>query len=206
MIAKLTGLVDHIGADHLVLDVGGVGYLVQASSRTLGNLPPVGEKIGLTIETVVREDAITLFGFSTHSELDMFRLLTSVQGVGAKVALAILSVLDSDTLQNAIAAQDKASVARANGVGPKLAARIVNELKDKVAGLALAPAGVAVPAGNTGSVKPSGMIADATSALVNLGYRPGDAHGVAARMAAELGDDATVEAIIPLALKELASA
>ncbi|MCV6627789.1 MAG: Holliday junction branch migration protein RuvA, partial [Cellvibrionaceae bacterium] len=176
---------------------------------TLGQLPAVGQGHGLHIETVVREDAITLFGFGDVIERDMFRLLTSVQGVGAKVGLAILSVLEPGELQNAIAAQDKTAVSRANGVGPKLAARIVNEPKDKVTGLALQPKGAQIPtagAGGENTVSTSNSeIEDAVSALVNLGYRPTDAHGAAVRAANELGNSANVESIVPLALKELSS-
>jgi Holliday junction DNA helicase RuvA len=208
MIAKLKGLVDSYGDDWVIMDVGGVGYLVNASSRTLGNLPSIGEAHGLHVETVVREDAITLFGFGDTVERDMFRLLTSVQGVGAKVGLAILSVLEPGDLQNAIAAQDKTAVSRANGVGPKLAGRIVNELKDKVTGLALQPKGVQVPnapkaaqSENNGNAE----IEDAVSALINLGYRPTDAHGAAVRAANEIGEGASVASIVPMALKELSS-
>ena len=209
MIAKLKGLVDSSGDDWVIMDVGGVGYLVSASSRTLDGLPSIGEACGLHIETVVREDAITLFGFGDIIERDMFRLVTSVQGVGAKVGLAILSVLEPSDLQNAIAAQDKTAVSRANGVGPKLAGRIVNELKDKVAGLALQPKNTQMPSANvTGQkVSPSSNeIEDAVSALANLGYRPADAHGAVVRAANEIGEGATVASIVPLALKELGSA
>ena len=131
MIGKLKGVIDSYGDDFIILDVHGVGYVVQCSSRTLQNLPPVGEAAALAIETQVREDAIRLFGFSSDAERDWFRLLQSVQGVGAKVALAILGVLPGGDLATAIATQDKAMVSRAPGVGPKLAARIVAELKDK---------------------------------------------------------------------------
>lgn len=209
MIAKLKGLVDSVGDDWVIVDVGGVGYLVSASSRTLSGLPTLGEACGLHIETIVREDAITLFGFGDVTERDMFRLLTSVQGVGAKVGLAILSVLEPGELQNAIAAQDKTAVSRANGVGPKLAARIVNELKDKVTGLVLQPKGVQMPsAGADAKANVSSAnneIEDAVSALANLGYRATDAHGAAVRAANELGEGATVASIVPLALKELSS-
>jgi Holliday junction DNA helicase RuvA len=207
LIAKLKGLVDSVSEDSLILDVGGVGYLVHASGRTLSNLPREGEAAAIHIETVVREDAITLFGFGDTLEQDMFKLLTSVQGVGAKVGLAILSVLEPNELQNAIAAQDKTAVARANGVGPKLATRIVTELKDKVTGLVFKPQGVSMPTNTGAPAKSSGSaeIEDAVSALVNLGYRAGDAHGAVVRVAGELGDDATVANLVPAALKELSS-
>ncbi|MFZ2006300.1 MAG: Holliday junction branch migration protein RuvA, partial [Stellaceae bacterium] len=143
MIAKLTGILDHIGADGAIVDVGGVGYLVFASTRTLGQLQP-GAAARLLIETHVREDHIHLYGFIDAAERDWFRLLTTVQGVGAKVALAILSAVAPNDLTLAIVAQDNAMLARADGVGPKLAARIVNELRDKVGGLALAATNAAV--------------------------------------------------------------
>ena len=131
MIGSLTGLVDHAGKDEAVIDVGGVGYLVFASARTLDALPPAGSSVRLMIETHVREDHIHLYGFADRQERDWFRLLTTVQGVGARVALALLSVLTPDALATAIAAQDRAAIAQAEGIGPKLAARILNELKDK---------------------------------------------------------------------------
>ncbi|HWL48028.1 MAG TPA: Holliday junction branch migration protein RuvA, partial [Sphingomonadaceae bacterium] len=173
MIARLSGLLAEAAADQAVIDVGGVGYLVQASARTLSALGPVGGAVTLFTEMQVREDAITLFGFVSAGERDWFRLLTTVQGVGGRVALAILSVLALDELQRAVASGDKAMVARANGVGPKLAARIVNELKDKAGGVALGPAGTA-PAAR------GGVAADARSALANLGFRPGEADAAVA--------------------------
>ncbi len=208
LIAKLKGVVDSTGEDWAIVDVNGVGYLVQASSRTLAGMPRAGEVCGLHIETVVREDAITLFGFVDVPERDMFRLLTSVQGVGAKVGLAILSALQPNELQNAIAAQDKTAVSRAKGVGPKVATGIVTELKDKVTGLVFKTQGVQmvdVSAPAAGGAPP-GAVEDAISALVNLGYRPTDAHGAVAKALSELGDDADVGAIVPVALKELSSA
>ncbi len=205
MIAKLKGLVDAVGDDWLIIDVAGVGYLVHASSRTLSALPSQGEATALHIETVVREDAITLYGFASVTEQQMFRLLTSVQGVGAKVGLAILSVLAPSDLQNAIAAQDKTAVVRANGVGPKLAARIVNELKDKVTGLVFQSAGVQAAAVSPSAPAVGGTVADAVSALANLGYRPVDAHAVVARLATEQGEAATVASLVPAALKELSN-
>lgn len=208
MIAKLKGLVDSTGEDWAIIDVQGVGYLVSGSSRMLSSLPRPGEAAMLHIETIVREDAISLFGFGDVLERDLFRLLTSVQGVGAKVALAILSALAPNELQNAIAAQDKTAVARAKGVGPKVATRIVTELKDKVTGLVFQPQGVAMPA--TASTAPAAdtdtsVVADAVSALSNLGYRPTDAHGAVAKVLGELGEDADVATIVPAALKELSS-
>ena len=200
MIAKLTGILDHIGADGAIVDVGGVGYLVYASTRTLGQLQP-GAAARLLIETHVREDHIHLYGFADAAERDWFRLLTTVQGVGAKVALAILSAVAPNDLTLAIVAQDKATLARAEGVGPKLAARIVNELRDKVGGLALAAttAAVPAPAGND-----PGATGDAVSALVNLGYRRAEAFGAVAAASRRLGGEAKVDALIRAGLQELA--
>lgn len=204
MIAKLTGLLDSTGDGWLIVDVGGVGYLVNASSRTLGSLPTQGEAVRLHIETVVREDAFTLYGFMSIEERDMYRLLTSVQGVGAKVGLALLSIGDPAMIQTAIAAGDKAMICQANGVGPKLGGRIVNELKDKVAALSLAGVNVnEALAGGAATVAKGGAIDDAVSALVNLGYRPVDAHGAVAKGAMELGEGASVQALITFGLKEL---
>jgi Holliday junction DNA helicase RuvA len=205
VIAKLKGLVDAKGDDWAIIDVNGVGYLVHASGRTLGNLPREGEAVSLHIETVVREDAITLFGFVDVLERDMYRLLTSVQGVGAKVGLAILSTLSPNELQNAIAAQDKTAVARTKGVGPKVATRIVTELKDKVTGLVFKPQGVQMPAGGApaAAAPEGGAVEDAISALVNLGYKPTEAHGAVAKAMSELGEDTDVGALVPAALKLL---
>lgn len=205
MIGKLKGLIDSYGEDFVILDVNGVGYVVQCSSRTLQKLPPAGEAASLAIETQVREDAIRLFGFASDAERDWFRLLQSVQGVGAKVALAILGVLGPGELGTAIGTQDKAAVARAPGVGPKLAARIVAELKDKAPALAAVDPVVAKLAGADearGAPKP---VQDAISALVNLGYgRPQAAAAVAASVKA-LGESAETSALIRRGLKELAS-
>ena len=195
MIARLTGILAETMADAAVVDVGGVGYLVQASARTLTALGPAGGQVMLFTELQVREDAMTLFAFGSASERDWFRLLTGVQGVGGKVALAILSVLDAGELSTAIARQDAAVVARANGVGPKLAGRIVNELKDKVGGIAIGP-GVAVPAG--------GAASDAVSALTNLGFRPAEASAAVSRAEEELGPDATLDALVRVANKKAA--
>ena len=198
MIARLKGLLDSAGVDSAVIDVNGVGYLVYASARTLGGMGPVGSAAVLHIETQVREDAIQLFGFGTGEERDWFRLLLSVQGVGGRVALAILSVLTPSELQHAVAAQDTASVARANGVGPKLAARIVNELKGKAGSLPVAP-GVTAPL-----VRRGGAVADTLSALANLGFRPMDASRAVAEAVSELGEDAAVGDLLRVALKKSA--
>ena len=197
MIARLSGLLAESAADHAVIDVGGVGYLVQASARTLSALGPNGGAVMLFTEMQVREDAITLFGFGSTGERDWFRLLTSVQGVGGRVALAILSVLDPEELSRAVAGGDKAMVARANGVGPKLAMRIVNELKDKIGGVVIGPAGAA-------PVVARGAAADALSALANLGFRPAEASAAVAAAVDELGDGASLDALVRLALRKAA--
>ena len=201
MIAKLTGALDQIGPDGAIIDVGGVGYLVFCSTRTLGQLPPPGGAARLMIETHVREDHIHLYGFADNVERDWFRLLTTVQGVGAKVALAILSAVAPDALTLAVVAQDRATLARADGVGPKLAARIVNELRDKVGGLALAVTNAAAPAPAASEPGPTG---DAVSALVNLGYRRAEAFGAVAAASRRLGGEAKVDALIRAGLQELA--
>jgi Holliday junction DNA helicase RuvA len=184
-----------------VLDVGGVGYLVFCSTRTIGQLPAPSGAARLLIETHVREDHIHLYGFIDAVERDWFRLLTTVQGVGARLALALLSAVSPDGLALAILAQDKAVLARAEGVGPRLAARIVNELRDKVGGLAtsvpLPSAGGAAPVGEQGAA------ADAVSALVNLGYRRAEAFGAVAAAARRLGDEAALDALIRGGLQEL---
>ena len=196
MIARLSGQLAETTAEHAVIDVAGVGYLVQASTRTLSALPATGGTVMLFTEMQVREDAITLFGFGSAGERDWFRLLTSVQGVGGRVALAILSVLDPGELVRAISAGDKAMVARANGVGPKLAQRIVMELKDKAGGAAVGinPATSATAKGST--------TADAVSALSNLGFRPADASSAVAAASEELGPDANLDALVRLALRK----
>ncbi len=196
MIAKLRGLLDSFGADHAVIDVQGVGYLVSASTRTLSQLGAIGGEVMLHTEMQVSEDAIRLIGFATAEERDWFRLLTSVQGVGARVALGILSSLTGDELHRAIASGDKAMVARAQGVGPKLALRIVTELKDKAGGVVLG--------GTTPVAAPSGVGADAVSALVNLGFRPAEASAAVAKAEAELGTDPTLDALVRTALKKAA--
>ncbi len=196
MIAHLKGRLESTGIDHAVIDVGGVGYLVGASARTLAAIGPVGEAVMLHTEMLVAEDFIRLVGFASASERDWFRLLTGVQGVGARVALAILSALEPGDLSRAIAAQDKAMVARANGVGPKLAERIVRELKDKIGGIAIGGASVVTA--------PTGAGADAVSALLNLGFRPAEAASAVAAAEEELGTGATLDALVRLALRKAA--
>ncbi|PVE59019.1 Holliday junction branch migration protein RuvA [Arthrobacter sp. TPD3018] len=197
MIAHLKGRLDSTGIDHAVIDVGGVGYLVGASARTLAAIGPVGEAAMLHTEMLVAEDSIRLVGFARAEERDWFRLLTGVQGVGARVALAILSALDTQEIARAVSAQDKAMVARANGVGPKLAERIVRELKDKVGTVALGPAAAA-------QVVPVGASADAVSALLNLGFRPAEAANAVGAAEEDLGPGATLDALVRLALRKAA--
>jgi holliday junction DNA helicase RuvA len=203
MIAKLSGVLDRSGADGAVVDVGGVGYLVFCSARTLRQLPGEGEAVRLVVETHVREDHIHLYGFIDDAERDAFRLLTTVQGVGAKLALAILGTLSPDDLAAAIVAQDRAALAQAEGVGPKLAARIVNELRDKISGLALPPP-IASLQRNAAAAPVGGGAADAVSALVNLGYRRVEAYAAVTRAARVLGPAAELDALIRSGLKELA--
>src|SRR5208337_2952094 len=206
MIGKLRGTVDSTGADHAIIDVGGVGYEVACSSRTLGALPPPGEAVTLSIETHVREDAIKLYGFLTDAERSWFRLLQSVQGVGAKVALSILSTLDICQLAQAIALQDRVMVTRAPGVGPKVALRIVNELKDKAPPLAISAAAAiaAVPANGAAHAAAVSPVAEAVSALVNLGYAPLQANAAISNAMQKAGDAPRTEDLIRLSLKELA--
>ncbi|MEO8547195.1 MAG: Holliday junction branch migration protein RuvA [Sphingomicrobium sp.] len=197
MIARLTGTLAEIGADSAVIDVAGVGYQVLASARTLDALGPVGGEVLLLTEMQVREDSMTLFGFATAGEREAFRALTSVQGVGGRVALAILSALGPDELSLAVSSGDKAMIARANGVGPKLAARIANELQGKLGAPGLAgTAGAALPR--------SGTAADAVSALGNLGFRPAEASSAVAAAQDELGPDAQLDALVRLALRKAA--
>lgn len=210
MIARLKGLVDAVGTDTAVIDVNGVGYLVHASSRTLAQMGQ-GDAVALFIETHVREDHIHLYGFLRADEQDWFRLLTTVQGVGAKVALAMLSALTGDMLLQAIAAGDKAAICRAPGVGPKLAQRILHELKDKVGALALGPVAAAGVKETVGvAAKPDAgeasqdLLRDAASALVNLGYTPSEALGAVSRAAQASEDVLTLEALIRAGLAELA--
>ena len=198
MIAKLRGLLDSFTADHAVIDVNGVGYLIAASTRTIAALGAIGSEVMVHVEMQVSDDAIRLIGFASIDERDWFRLLTSVQGVGGRVALAILSALAGDELQRAIMSGDKAMVARAQGVGPKLAQRIVNELKDKVGSL---PGGMGLAAATMPS---SGHGADAVSALLNLGFRPGEASSAVAQAEVELGEGAGLDALVRTALKKAA--
>ncbi len=208
MIAKLSGRLDSLGADHAVIDVGGVGYLVFCSARTLTRLGAVDAAVTVLVDTHVREDAITLYGFADGAERSWFRLLITVQGVGARVAHALLGVLGPDDLVRAIAAQDKAALIRADGVGPKLATRILSELKDKVGGLALGPA--ATTAGPTGTGLPpaaatpeAAAVGDAVSALVNLGYGRSEAFAAALAAVKALGPTATLSALIRHSLQAL---
>jgi holliday junction DNA helicase RuvA len=204
MIAKLSGLLDSVGTDHCIVDCGGVGYLVFCSARTLRRIGDVGTAVSLRIEMQVREDAITLFGFIDLSERDWFRRLNTVQGVGSRVALALLSVLEPDKLGQAIAAQDRTALVQADGVGPKLANRLISELKDKVADLYIAGGAVSGPAGvvPTGA---AGVTNDAVSALVNLGYRRAEAFTAVAAAVQKAGPDAKVEQLIMMGLKELSA-
>ena len=198
MIAKLTGILDDTGPDWAVIDVNGVGYLVQCSAKTLTHLGIRGDKVVVHTEMQVSETDQRLIGFTSAGERAWFRLLTAVQGVGSKVALAILSALAIEELQRACANGDAAMVARANGVGPKLAARIINELKDKAGTIATGP-GIAAPVSN-----PKGAVADTLSALANLGFRPVDASRAVAEAQAELGEGASVNELLRVALRKSA--
>ncbi|WP_428680943.1 Holliday junction branch migration protein RuvA [Reyranella sp.] len=203
MIAKLKGLVDSVDTDSAVIDVGGVGYLVSASARTLRDLT-VGGPATMLVETIVREDAIALYGFLQAKERDWFRILTTVQGVGARVALSILSTLSPDEIVRAIAAQDRATLSRPPGVGPKLAARLVTELKDKAAAFGIAPSPT-LESRSGEAASPAGSInEDAVSALVNLGYKRVEAFGAVARATQRLGDGAGLDAVIRAGLQDLA--
>jgi len=195
MIARLSGTLAELTADSAVIDVGGVGYLVQMSGKSLGSLGAVGSEVLILTELQVREDAWTLFGFGSAEERDSFRALTSIQGVGGRLALAILSALSPDELARAVAQEDKAMIGRANGVGPKLAARIANELQGK---LGVAGLGGAAPAPRAGAA------ADALSALANLGFKPADASAAVNAAQDELGADATLDALVRLALRKAA--
>ena len=203
MIGKLTGRLDSISLNAVILDVGGVGYEVTVGARTLTSLPPVGETVTFAIDTHVREDEIRLFGFATEHERAWFRALQTVQGVGARIALAVLGTLSAAELANAVALQDKGQVARAPGVGPKVAARIVAELKDKMPSLApaLRPSGGLAPV----AALPEGLAArDAVSALTNLGYGQPQAAAAIAAAARAAGEGAETAQLIRLGLKELA--
>jgi Holliday junction DNA helicase RuvA len=195
MIARLSGTLAEITADSAVIDVGGVGYLVQMSGKTLAAIGAIGNDVVILTELQVREDAWTLFGFGSPAERDSFRALTSIQGVGGRLALAILSALSPDELARAVAHEDKAMIGRANGVGPKLAARIANELKGKL--------GVAAVGGGAPPPR-AGAAADALSALANLGFKPADASAAVNAAADELGPDATLDALVRLALRKAA--
>lgn len=201
MIAKLKGRLDSTSIDHAIIDVGGVGYLVGASSRTLAALGPVGEAVTVHTEMLVSEDSIRLVGFARGEERDWFRLLIGVQGVGSRVALAILSALEPADLHRAVATGDKAMVARANGVGPKLALRIVNELKDKIGA---APGGGGLVSGGGAPAVVGGHAADAISALQNLGFRPAEASSAVVAAEEELGEGASLDALVRLALRKAA--
>jgi holliday junction DNA helicase RuvA len=203
MIGKLKGIVDSVEEEALILDVNGVGYLVSASPRTLRAMPAPGQPVELLIETHVREDAIRLYGFLTAGERDWFRLLQSVQGVGAKVALGILGALSAEALSAAVARQDKAMMARAPGVGPKLAARLVLELKDKAPVFGVADFGHG-EAGFERAPKLAKAAEDAVLALVGLGYAEPQAAAAMARISARLGPEAETAALIRAGLKELA--
>ena len=203
MIAKLKGILDETGADWAVIDVQGVGYLVHCSARTLIALGEIGESCTVYTDLQVSENDMRLLGFAEGSERDWFRLLTQVQGVGSKVALAILSALSTGEVQTACANGDAAMVARANGVGPKLAARIVNELKDKAGGMPSSGPGGGAALGAV--VMPAGSAsADAVSALQNLGFKPAVAASAVAKAQGELGEGADLNALVRVALKRAA--
>jgi len=195
MIARLSRILAEITADTAVIDVGGVGYQVHCSGPTLDALGTIGGEVLVLTELQVREDAWTLFGFGSPVERDTFRTLTSVQGVGGKVALAILSALSPDELARAVAQDDKAMIGRANGVGPKLAARIANELQGKLGVVGL---------GGAAPIPRAGAAADALSALANLGFKPGDASAAVNAAQDELGADASLDALVRLALRKAA--
>jgi Holliday junction DNA helicase RuvA len=205
MIGKLKGIVDSYGDDHLLIDVGGVCYEAYCSAKTLSALPRVGEAAVVFVEMIVREDMIRLYGFVSEAEKAWFRLLMTVQGVGARVALSILSVLTPSELASAVALQDKAMIGRANGVGPKLALRVVNELKGKVPDLGSVDAGVLGLQAAMGEGTARSNIADAVSALSNLGYPGAQASSAVARVVAREGEDTPTERLIRLGLKELSN-
>jgi Holliday junction DNA helicase RuvA len=204
MIGKLKGIIDSYGDDFVILDVGGVGYQVQCSSRTLQMLPAAGEAATLSIETHVREDQIKLFGFTSDMEREWFRLLQTVQGVGAKVALSVLGTLKPAELATAIAMRDKASVSRAPGVGAKVAERIVTELKDKAPKFASIDPDIVRLSGALDEKRAPQPVADAVSALVNLGYGPPQAAAAIAAASRSTGEGADTAALIRQGLKELA--
>ncbi|MGZ5828523.1 MAG: Holliday junction branch migration protein RuvA [Xanthobacteraceae bacterium] len=203
MIGKLRGIIDSYGEDYVIVDVNGVGYLVHCSARTLQVLPAQGEKVTLSIETHVREDQIKLFGFTNELEREWFRLLQTVQGVGTKVALAILSTLKPAELASAIALRDKASITRTPGVGPKVGERIVTELKDKAPAFANVDPAVVRLSGDIEEKRAPRPVADAVSALVNLGYGQPQAAAAIAAATREAGDAAEAKVLIRLGLREL---
>ncbi len=204
MIGKLKGIVDSFGEDYLILDVQGVGYHVQCPARVLQSLPAKGEAATLSIETYVREDQIRLFGFASDLEREWFRMLMTVQGVGAKVALGILGILKPTEIANAIALGDKAVITRAPGVGKRVAERVLAELKDKAPAFSDAdPVVIEMNAAMAGNAAPK-HVADAVSALVNLGYQQTQAHAAVAAAQREAGEAAGAETLIRLGLKELA--
>jgi Holliday junction DNA helicase RuvA len=203
MIGKLTGTIDSVGEDFVILDVHGVGYLVHCSARTLQELPAVGEAVVLAIETYVREDQIRLFGFPTDIEREWFRLLQTVQGVGAKMALSVLGTLKHNELASAIAMRDKAMIARAPGVGPKVAERICNELRDKTPEFSAVDRALVRLIGAVEEKSAPRTVADAVSALVNLGYGQPQAMAAIAAAVREAGDGADTARLIRLGLKEL---
>lgn len=196
MIARLAGTLAELSADHAVIDVRGVGYAVLASGKTLAALPAVGGDVLLLTELQVREDSMTLFAFGSAAEREAFRQLTGVQGVGGRLALAILSIIGPDDLARAVMAGDKATIARASGVGPKLAQRIALELQGKL--------GLPATLGVTGPAAANPATTDALSALANLGFKPGEASVAVTKAAEELGPDATLDALVRLALKKAA--
>jgi holliday junction DNA helicase RuvA len=204
MIGKLRGVIDAYGEDSVILDVHGVGYLVHCSVRTLQSLPAPGEAATISIETWVREDQIRLYGFATDLEREWFRILTGVQGVGARVALAVLGTLKVADLANAIALGDKAQIARTPGVGPKLAQRLVTELKDKAPAFANVDPSVVRLQGDLAERRAPLPVSEAVSALVNLGYGEIQASAAIAAAMRSAGDKATTESLIRLGLKELA--
>ena len=204
MIGKLRGVIDTYGDDSILLDVHGVGYLVHCSARTLRALPPAGEAATLSIETWVREDQIRLYGFASELEREWFKLLTAVQGVGARVALAVLSTLKTTELANAIALGDKAAVARTPGVGTKLAQRIVTELKDKAPAFSSVDPAVVRLSGELADKRAPQPVSDAVSALVNLGYGEIQASAAVAAAVQSAGEAATTQQLIRTALRELA--
>ena len=204
MIGKLKGTIDSYGEDHVILDVHGVGYQVHCPSRILQGLPRAGEAAVLFIETIVREDMIRLYGFGVEAEREWFRILMTVQGVGAKVALGILGILKASEVANAIALGDKATISRAPGVGKRVAERIIAELKDKAPGLATVDQGTIAVSQNVADNVAAQPVAEAVSALTNLGYAQAQASGAVAKALQSAGEDATTETLIRLGLKELA--